>query len=234
MGSFTGEKVALSVKTPVLNTTTPCVTPSRSCDPNIQTLQPQMKVLLWSQVSDLGQLSAPASPQESPGRLLNNVSNASQHWGRCVKTAHRSACQRLCETRARCPMHKVPRLLFRGSHISDVFLFLRREERGRGVSVPRDGRGAFLERDTQQKIPGGICLSEFTPKDCATLVGRTRCLATLESTQYVTMCPWAQTCKSAPPNSSCSKIPRLKGSCLPADPLLECFSIPANYIFLIL
>lgn len=43
-------------------------------------------------------------------------------------------------------MHKVPRLLFRGAHISDVFLFLRREERGRGVSVPRDGRGAFLER----------------------------------------------------------------------------------------
>lgn len=30
---------------------------------------------------------------------------------------------------------------------SDVFLFLRREERGRGVGVPQDGQGAFLERD---------------------------------------------------------------------------------------
>lgn len=129
---------------------------------------------------------------------MNNVSNESQHWGRCVKTAHRSACQRLCETRARCPPHKVPRLLFRGAHISDVFLFRRREERGRGVSVPRDGRGAFLERDPAEDS-GGICLSQFTPKDCATLVGRTRCLATLESTRYVTMCPWAQTCKSTPP-----------------------------------
>lgn len=92
-------------------------------------------------------------------------------------------------------------------------------------------------RETQQKVPGGICLSEVTLRDCATLVGRTprrEWLATHERTQYMTMCPWAQTCKSAPPNSRCSKIPRLKGSCLRADLLLECFTLPANYIFLIL
>lgn len=118
---------------------TPRVTPLRSCDPHIQTLQPHMKVLLWSQVSDLSHFSAPVSPQKSPA--------ASQRWGRCVKTARRSARKRLCETRARCPLHKVPRFLFRGAHISDVLLFLRREERGRGVRVPQNGRGAFLERD---------------------------------------------------------------------------------------
>lgn len=28
-------------------------------------------------------------------------------------------------------------------------------------------------RETQQKIPGGICLSEFTLLECAPLVGRT-------------------------------------------------------------
>lgn len=92
-------------------------------------------------------------------------------------------------------------------------------------------------RETQQRIPGGICLSEVPLRDCATLGGRTtrrERFATHERTQYVTMCPWALTCKSAPPNSSCSKIPGLKGSCSRADPLLECFSLPANDIFLIL
>lgn len=209
-----------------MNTTTPRVTPLRSCDPHIQTLQPQIKVLLWSQVSDLSHFSAPGSPRECPARLLTNVSTASQHWARCVKTARRSACQRLCETRARCPLHNVPRFLVRGAHISDVVLFLRREERGRGVSVLQDGRGAFLERvpaeDSGWHLPfrGSI-------QDCATLVGRAthrEGLATHERTQYVTICPWAQTCISAPPNSSCSKIPGLKGSCLCAGMLQSFFS----------
>lgn len=124
---------------------TPCVTPLRSCDPHIQTLQPHMKVLLWTRVSDLSHFSAPVSPQKPPARLLNSVSSASQRWGRCVKTARRSACKRLCETRTPRPLHKVPRFRFRGAHISDVLLFLRREERGRGVRVPQNGREAFLE-----------------------------------------------------------------------------------------
>lgn len=94
-----------------------------------------MKVLLWTQVFDLSHLPAPVPPQKSPVRLMISLSNASQLWGRCVKTAHRSACARLCETRARCPLHKVPRFLFGGAHISDVVLFLRREGRGREGSA---------------------------------------------------------------------------------------------------
>ena len=51
--------------------------------------------------------AAPVSSQESTTQLLNNVYNAPQDWRLCVKTARRSACHRLCETGARCPLHKV-------------------------------------------------------------------------------------------------------------------------------
>lgn len=195
-----------------------------------------MKVLLRSQVSDLSHVSAPVSPQKSPAGLLTDVSNASQRSVRCVKTARRSACQSLCETSARCPLHKVPRFLLRGAHISDVFLFLRREERGRGVSVPQDGQGVFLERDPAEDSGWHLPFRGHTPRLRSTCRAHTapRMIATHERTQYVTMCPWAQTCISAPPNSSCSKIPRRKGSCLRADLLLECSSLPENYTFLIL
>lgn len=130
------------------NTNTPRVTPLRSRDPHIHTASTSPESLtLDSGIRFESTFPAPASPQKSPARLLNGVPKASRRRGRCVKTARRSAWKSLCETRARCPLHKVPRFLFRGAHISDVLLFLRRGEGGRegGECVSR--RKAFLERD---------------------------------------------------------------------------------------
>lgn len=136
---------------------TPCVTPLRSCEEHIQTLQPQMKVLLWSP-------GIRFKPLFRSGVSSEVSRAAAEQCFRCVKTARRTA---LSETRARRPLSKVPRFLFGGAHISDVLLFLRREERGRGVDVrlrdPAEDSGRHLPLRVSSPRRRSTCRTHTAP-----------------------------------------------------------------------
>lgn len=131
---------------------TPCVTPLRGYSPRIQTLRSEKEPLLWTQVSSyqrqcrsdvFSRVYYTATKQclqrlagleamrknSAPLRLSETL------WNQSAVSATQSA------------VISLPR-----AHSSDVFLFLRWEERGRGVIVIQDGRGAFLEQSSSGRI----------------------------------------------------------------------------------